>query len=81
MWLNSKANHEDNPTWTEAITGPYDDGFWDAMDMELTTIVHKETWSKVERTPKKTVLDSVWAFKIKRFTDGTLSKLKASFCV
>ena len=27
------------------------------------------------------VLDSTWAFKIKRYPDGTLRKLKARFCV
>ena len=27
------------------------------------------------------VLDSVWAFKIKRYPDGNLRKLKARFCV
>ena len=81
MWLNSKANNEDNPLWAEATTGPNSKGFWDAMDTELATLERKDAWDKVDRTTDMNVLDSIWAFKIKRFPDGTLRKLKARFCV
>ena len=81
MWLNMKANQEDVPSWHEATMGPYKDGFWEAMETELNTLERIEAWSVVDRTKEMNVLDSVWAFKIKRYPDGSLRKLKARFCV
>ena len=51
------------------------------MDSELETLERIKAWSIVVRTLDMNVLDSVWAYKIKRFPDGSLQKLKARFCV
>ncbi len=37
-------------------------------------------WDLVERLPEMNVLPSTWAFKIKRFPDGSVKKFKARFC-
>ena len=81
MWLGAKANNKDTPTWNEATNGPHFEGFWKAMDTELTTLERIDAWIIVDRKPDMNVLDSVWTYKIKCFPDGSLQKLKARFCV
>ena len=79
--LGAQISSEDTPNWTEAMSGPLRDGFLKACATELATLVKKGCYDIVERQPWMHVLPSIWAFRIKRFTDGTLRKLKAQFCV
>ena len=51
------------------------------MRTELNTLEQVEAWEKVIRTKDMNVLESTWEFKIKRFPDGSLRKLKTRFCV
>ena len=39
-----------------------------------------DSWEVVDRTEEMNVLQSIWAFKIKRFPDGLIKKFKARFC-
>ncbi len=49
--------------------------------MELNTLVNKfRCWDLVPRLPHMNVLPSTWAFKIKRFPDGSVKKFKVQFC-
>jgi hypothetical protein len=51
------------------------------MHVELNTLVNEfKCWDLVSRLPTMNVLPSTWAFKIKRFPDGTVKKFKARFC-
>ena len=78
----AKANAEDNPSWEEAMNGPYSDGYWKAAELELHTLIDlMDAWEIVPREDWMNVLPSTWAFKCKRFPDGTMRKLKARFCV
>jgi hypothetical protein len=48
---------------------------------ELTTLICKfDCWDHVLRTPDMNVLPSTWAFKIKHYPDGRVTKFKARFC-
>jgi hypothetical protein len=78
--LASKVSQEDNPTYEEALNGPHRDGFFDAMKIELNTLVHMHCWDVVERLPSMNVLPSTWALKLKRYPDGSVRKYKARFC-
>jgi hypothetical protein len=78
--LTSKASQADNPTYEEAMNGPHREGFQKAMEKELKTLNEMECWDVVDRVPGSNVLPSTWAFKMKRFPDGSLSKYKARFC-
>jgi hypothetical protein len=52
------------------------------METELATLEEKKnSWEVVERETWMNVLPSTWAFRCKRFPDGTVRKLKARFCV
>ena len=42
--------------------------------------IKKKVWDVVVRQPGMNVLPSTWAFKCKRFPDGSVWKLKARFC-
>ena len=39
-----------------------------------------EAWEVVDREEGMNVIDSIWAFKLKRFPDGLIKKFKARFC-
>jgi hypothetical protein len=62
--------------------GPFQAEFWQAMRTELKTLTTKgfDCWEIVCRTPEMNVLPSTWAFKIKRYPDGSVKKFKARFC-
>jgi hypothetical protein len=70
--------NEDNPSWDTATKGSFQAEFWQAICVELNTLVNKfKCWDLVPQLPHMNVLPSIWAFKIKRFPDGTVKKLKA----
>ncbi len=80
MILAAQANAADNPTWTEAMNGPEQAGYWEACNKEIDTLRDKDAWDEVLREEWMNVLPSTWAFKCKRFPDGMVRKLKARFC-
>ena len=81
MILAAKANSEDNPNWEQAMNGPLKKGYWEAAVKEIETLQEMDVWDVVPKTSKMNVLPSTWAFKCKRFPDGTVRKLKGRFCV
>ena len=81
LLLAAKANSTDNPKWYEAVNGPYDDQFYDAMVEELTMLENIGAWTKVLKTKSMNVLKSTWAFKIKRYPSELVRKFKARFYV
>jgi len=73
----SKYN-EDNLSWDTATKGLFQAEFWQAMCVEMNTLVNKfRCWDLVPRLPHMNVLPSTWAFKIKWFPDGSVKKFKA----
>ena len=82
--LQAKASkyNEDNPSWEMAMNGPFAEDYWEAYEVELNTLKNDiKSWTLVKRTSDMNVLPSTWAFKLKRFPDGTAKKFKARFCV
>ena len=76
----SKYN-EDNPSFDMAMKGPFQAEYWEAMRLELNTIAGDfKCWELVPRQPHMNVLPSTWAFKVKRYPDGSVKKFKARFC-
>ena len=52
------------------------------MDAEVKTLDRQmKAWDVVSRTDNMHVLPSTWAFRCKRFPDGTVRKLNTRFCV
>ena len=81
MALSTKANAADHPTWEQAMNGSEAKGYWEACKKELHTLETKrDAWEVVQRQPWMKVLPSTWAFRCKRYPDGSVRKLKARFC-
>jgi len=75
------ASAADNPSWEQAMCGPDREGYMRAAEIEIDTLREKDTWEEVNREEWMNVLPSTWAFKCKRFPDGTVRKYKGRFCV
>jgi len=75
-----KGNDADNPSWIQAMNGPFSQEYWEASCLEVETLEKMDAWSVVDRKPEMNVLPSTWAFKCKRFPDGLIKKFKARFC-
>jgi hypothetical protein len=78
--LVTVADKEDNPTLKEAMNGPDAVGFMKAMGIEIETLIKKNAFIVVDKESWMNVVSSVWAFKRKRYPDGSLRKLKARIC-
>ena len=80
--LATKADAADNPTWEQAMNGPDSAGYWEACKKELHTLPDKKImgWDVVGRQPGMNILPSTWAFRCKRYPDGSVCKLKDRFC-
>eukprot|EP00956_Cyclotella_meneghiniana_P026151 scaffold55881_cov77-Cyclotella_meneghiniana.AAC.1 len=77
----ARGNPEDNPTYDEAMKGPYANEYYEACRTELKTLVDDlDCWELVLRTDDMNILPSTWAFKCKRYPDGRVKKFKAHFC-
>ena len=81
LFYLASASSADTPRYHEAMNGPNRDGFTDASVIEISTLQGMNAWTQVLRLPSMNILPSTWAFKIKRFPDGLVRKLKARFCV
>ena len=83
----------DSPGIMEALSGPYREDFLQGMKNEIQELESHGTWTIMKRADiplvkqkdgtmiKPKVLAGTWAFKIKRFPDGLMKKIKARFCV
>lgn len=80
LQAKSAASKEDNPNWFQAMNGPFADEYWKAACKEIETLEGIDAWEVVEREDHMNVLPSTWAFKCKRFPDGTIKKFKGRFC-
>ena len=56
------------------------DAFWEACKIEIETLEKMEVWDVVPRESWMNVLPSTWAFKVKRYPDGLVKKIKSRFC-
>ena len=62
------------------MNDPFKEEFWKAACVEVKTLEGMDSWEVVDRTEDMNILQSIWAFKIKRFPDGLIKKFKACFC-
>ena len=74
------ASSADNPTWDQAMKGPFAEEYWRAAEVEVETLERIKAWTVVEREAGMNVLPGTWAFKLKRYPDGKVKKFKARFC-
>ena len=78
-----KSKDPDIPSTREALSGPYAEDFWRAMDDEIQSLEAKGTWKVVERSALPSnakVIPGTWSHRIKRKPDGRLNKFKSRWC-
>ena len=82
LFLKAKAeaSKADNPSWKQAMSGPFADEFWKAAVKEYKTLEAMHAWEIVDRPLHVKILDILWAFKIKRFPDGLIKGFKGRIC-
>ena len=82
LFLKAKSatSKEDNPNWWQAMNGPFADEYWKAAVTEIETLQGMDAWNVVDKTDDMNVIDSTWAFKLKRFPDGLIKKFNGRFC-
>ena len=74
------ANKDDNPTFKEALAGLDRAGFICAMEIEVETLQQLYVYDLVQRPKQHKIISGVWAFKRKRYPNGSIRKLKARYC-
>ena len=57
------------------MNGGFAQEFWEACKTELAMLESMNAWEIVDRTNDMNVVQSTWAFKIKRFPDGLIKKV------
>ena len=79
----ARANADDTPNFSQAMTGPDAEGFYEAMKQELISLESLDAWEEVPREAAagRNIIPTTWAFKRKRYPDGSARKLKARLCV
>ena len=73
----------DTPTYKDIFRLLEEEGsLWDdAMIKELQSLRKFQYFEMVSRSRGANVLESIWAFKKKRYPDGGLKMFRARFCV
>ena len=56
------ASSADNPTWDQAMKGPFAEEYWRGTDLEVETHEKIRAWSVIERTEGMDILPAtVWS--------------------
>jgi hypothetical protein len=77
----ANASSADTPNCYQAMNGIHADGYKEAMQVEYGTLLSKHAWTEVKSEKWMNVVPSTWAFKCKRYLDGSVQTPKARFCV
>ena len=93
MFKAKTKNDPDTPGIKEALSGKYRTEFLQGMANEITELENHDTWELIKKSDIKPIKDKngketlppivplTWAFKIKRWPNGILRKIKARICV
>ncbi|GFH61161.1 hypothetical protein CTEN210_17637 [Chaetoceros tenuissimus] len=81
----ARANAADTPTYREAMNSEDREQFVEAMKKEMDQLTDMDAFVAVPRQKAidmgRRIIECTWAFKRKRFPDGSLKKHKARLCV
>ena len=72
--LRRQSNMGRSNEWT------FETGYLEAAKKEIDILEHMDVWDEVPRRAHINVLPGTWAFKCKRYPDGSVRKLKGRFC-
>ena len=69
----------DNSNWKQAMNSPFANKSWELVCTEVETLEKMDAWNVVEREVSVNVLPSTWAFKCKRYTNGSSGNAKLEY--
>lgn len=55
----SEASKEDNPSWRQAMNGPFKEEYWEAACKEIETLQSMDAWEVVDREDGMNVIQSI----------------------
>jgi hypothetical protein len=81
-FLKAKAEaiKADNPDWRQAMSGPFANEFCKAAVKEYHMLEGMDVWEIVDQPLCAKIVDIIWAFKMKQFTDGLIKGFKGRIC-
>ena len=62
------------------MSGPFANEFCKAAVKEYHMLEGKEVWEIVDQPLCAKIVDIIWAFKMKQFTDGLIKGFKGRIC-
>jgi len=62
------------------MNGSFKEEYWKATVKELNNLKDMDTCEVVKQIDNMDEINSIWAFKLKRFPDRLVKKFKACFC-
>eukprot|EP00957_Ditylum_brightwellii_P102484 7811548-Ditylum_brightwellii.AAC.1 len=79
----------DTLNYWQALNRPDAHLFGEAMERKMEAMIKLNVWEEINISEVPytadgihcTVIESTWAFKVKRYPDGTVKKHKAQLCV
>ena len=80
MFKSKKGHDPDTATIKEALTGPYQKAFIEAMSIEINELETHGTWTitKKSNIPSNAqVIPLTSSYKVKRWSSGEMRKIKA----
>jgi hypothetical protein len=82
LFLKAKAeaSKADNPNWKQAMSGPFANEFWKAAVKEYRTLEGMDAWEIVDQPLCAKIIDIIWTFKIKQYSDGLIKGFKGRIC-
>eukprot|EP00957_Ditylum_brightwellii_P139659 10643724-Ditylum_brightwellii.AAC.1 len=84
MTFAARANAMDTSNYWQAMNMPDAHLFEEAMEKEMEAMMKLNVWEEIDISEvpytadsiRRTVIESTWAFKVKRCPDGTVKKHK-----
>ena len=76
-----QADNLDDYTWDQAMASPHREKFLIAAQQEIDQLTEHGTWHEdLKKNATSRILPFTWVFKIKRDSDGKITKFKARLC-
>lgn len=68
-------------TYRQAMECPAAENWKLAMEDEMSSLLNNKTWELVDRSAATNVLTGKWVYKVKRGSDGSITRYKARYVV
>jgi hypothetical protein len=71
VYVAKKTRDADNPSFHEAMHGEHQEQYFEAMKIEVSSLLQQRTLNSVPHIEAPHVFKATWEFKLKPLPDGT----------